>query len=91
MKKLGKIIFGTLSAAALAAGAYYIYKNFIKHDTTDDFDEFDDDFDDLDDSDTDDNSDEKTAGITYRYRWIMNRRAKMPKLPVKIRRKLSKA
>lgn len=61
MKKLGKIIFGTLSAAALAAGAYYIYKNFIKHDTTDDFDEFDDDFDDLDDSDTDDNSDEKNG------------------------------
>jgi hypothetical protein len=55
MKKIGKFILGTLSAAAFAAGAYYVYKNFIKNDT-DDFDEFDDDFDDLEDSDTDDNT-----------------------------------
>jgi len=55
MKKLGKFILGTLSAVGLAAGAYYVYKNFIKNDT-DDFDEFEDDFDELDDADTDDSA-----------------------------------
>lgn len=49
MKKLGKFVFGTLSLASLAAGAYYVYKNFIKKDYSDDFDEFEDDFDDFDD------------------------------------------
>lgn len=48
MKKFGKFIFGTLSVATLAAGAYYIYKNFIKKDSSDDFDEFEDDFEDFD-------------------------------------------
>lgn len=48
MKKFGKFLFGTLSVAALAAGAYYIYKKFIKKDASDDFDEFEDDFEDFD-------------------------------------------
>ena len=47
MKKFGKFLVGTLSVATLAAGAYYIYKNFIKNDTSDDFDDFEDDFDDF--------------------------------------------
>lgn len=47
MKKLGKFIFGTLSVATLAAGAYYLYKNVIKKDSSDDFDEFEDDFEDF--------------------------------------------
>ncbi|NLJ97611.1 MAG: hypothetical protein GX321_10725 [Clostridiales bacterium] len=46
MKKFGKFILGTLSIATLAAGAYYIYNNFIKKDFTDDFDDFDEDYDD---------------------------------------------
>jgi len=61
MKKLRKIIFGTLSVAALAAGAYYFIKKFVKNDDTDDFDEFDDDFDDFDESDAEDNTDEKNG------------------------------
>ena len=48
MKKLGKFIFGTLSLATVAAGAYYLYKNYIKKDSSDDFDEFEDDFEDFD-------------------------------------------
>jgi hypothetical protein len=48
MKKLGKFIFGTLSVATVAAGAYYLYKNYIKKDSSDDFDEFEDDFEDFD-------------------------------------------
>lgn len=48
MKKFGKFIFGTLTVATLAAGAYYLYKNFIKKDSSDDFDDFEDDFEDFD-------------------------------------------
>ena len=48
MKKFGKFIFGTLALASLAAGAYYLYKNFIKKDNSDDFDDFEDDFEDFD-------------------------------------------
>jgi hypothetical protein len=48
MKKFGKFIFGTAVLASIAAGAYYIYKNFIKKDSTDDFDDFEDDFEDFD-------------------------------------------
>lgn len=48
MKKLGKFIFGTLSIATVAAGAYYLYKNVINKDSTDDFDDFEDDFEDID-------------------------------------------
>lgn len=48
MKKFGKFIFGTVALASMAAGAYYVYKNFIKKDTSDDFDDFEDDFEDFD-------------------------------------------
>jgi hypothetical protein len=48
MKKLGKFIFGTLTVASVAAGAYYLYKNYIKKDSSDDFDDFEDDFEDFD-------------------------------------------
>ncbi len=60
MKKFGKFIFGTLSVASLAAGAYYVYKNFIKKETSDDFDEFEDDFEDFDfdDEEVDDETEE---------------------------------
>ncbi len=54
MKKFGKFIFGTLSVATLAAGAYYLYKNVIKKDSSDDFDEFEDDFEDFEEEDEDD-------------------------------------
>lgn len=42
MKKFGKVLFGTISIATLAAGAYYLYKNVLNKDTSDDFDDFDD-------------------------------------------------
>lgn len=47
MKKLGKFIFGTLTLATIGAGAYYLYKTYIKKDTSDDFDDFEDDFEDF--------------------------------------------
>jgi hypothetical protein len=53
MKKFRKFVLGSLSVASVAAGAYYVYKNFIKKDSDDDLDEFDDDFDDLDEFDDD--------------------------------------
>lgn len=53
MKKFGKFIFGTVSVATVAAGAYYLYKNYIKKDSSDDFDDFEDDFDEELDSDED--------------------------------------
>lgn len=48
MKKFGKFIFGTLAVASVAAGAYYLYKTYIKKDSSDDFDDFEDDFEDFD-------------------------------------------
>ena len=65
MKKFGKFVLGTLSVATLAAGAYFIYKNFIKRDLSDDFDDFEDDFDELDDF----NSEEEASefGETREY------------------------
>lgn len=48
MKKFGKFLFGTLTVASIAAGAYYLYKTYIKKDSSDDFDDFEDDFEDFD-------------------------------------------
>lgn len=51
MKKFIKFLLAVGSLAGLAAGGYYVYKNFIEKkdaDLVDDFDE-DDDFDDFDD------------------------------------------
>ena len=48
MKKFGKFIFGTLAAASAVAGAYYLYKTYIKKDSSDDFEDFEDDFEDFD-------------------------------------------
>jgi hypothetical protein len=49
MKKFGKFIFGTLAVASVAAGAYYLYKTYIKKDSSDDFEDFEDDFEDFED------------------------------------------
>ena len=62
MKKLGKFIFGTLSVATLAAGAYYLYKNVFKKDSSDDFDEFEDDFEDFE---TEDEEESESEGREY--------------------------
>lgn len=48
MKKFFKFIFGTLSLATLAAGVYYLYKNIINKDSSEEFDEFEDEFEDYD-------------------------------------------
>ena len=55
MKKFGKFLFGTVSLATLACGAYYVYKNVINKDSTDDFDDFEDDFEDFDTEDESEN------------------------------------
>lgn len=59
MKKLGKFMFGALSLTTLAAGAYYVYKNYIKKDDSDDSDGFEDDYEDFE---TEEN-DEKRAYV----------------------------
>ena len=59
MKKFGKFIFGTITLASIAAGAYYVYKNYIKKDSSDDFDDFEDDFEDFD---TDEEDTEESRG-----------------------------
>ena len=54
MKKLIKFLLAIGSLAGLAAGGYYVYKNYIQKkdaDLADDFDE-DDDFDDFDEDDS---------------------------------------
>jgi hypothetical protein len=48
MKKFSKFIFGTVSLATLACGAYYVYKNLINKDSSDEFDDFEDEFEDFD-------------------------------------------
>lgn len=53
MKKFGKFLFGTVSAATVACGAYYLYKNLVNKDSSDDFDEFEDEFEDFDTEDED--------------------------------------
>jgi hypothetical protein len=63
MKKLGKFIFGTVSIATIAAGAYYLYKNYIKKDSSDDFDEFEDDFEDFDTEDEDEKESREYVSI----------------------------
>lgn len=59
MKKFGKFLFGTITLASIAAGAYYVYKNYIKKDSSDDFDDFEDDFEDFD---MEDEETEETRG-----------------------------
>ena len=66
MKKFRKFMFGTLSLVSVAAGAYYLYKNYIKKDTSDDFDDFDD-FDDCEDFDTDNNEENDSSETTREY------------------------
>jgi hypothetical protein len=66
MKKFGKFIFGALSIAALAGGAFYYLKNFVNKDSSDDFDDFDDDFEDFE-SDEEDDATEDTTADTREY------------------------
>lgn len=63
MKKFGKFIFGTAVLASLAAGAYYIYKTYIKRDSTDDFDDFEDDFEDFDTDEDEENDSREYVSI----------------------------
>ena len=62
MKKNSKFVFGLLSAAAVAGGAYYFVKNFLNKDSKDDFDDFEDDFEVFD---FDDNTDTPSEGREY--------------------------
>ena len=48
MKKNSKFVFGLLSVAAIAGGAYYYVKNILNKDSNDDFEDFEDDFEDFD-------------------------------------------
>lgn len=61
MKKVLKFLFGMMSLAAITGGAYYVYKNYICKDSSDDFD----DLDDFDDTDTDGDSMENAENREY--------------------------
>ncbi|MDF2472721.1 MAG: hypothetical protein K0R92_1112 [Lachnospiraceae bacterium] len=65
MKKFGKFLFGTLSLATLAAGIYYLYKNLINKDSSDDFDEFEDDFEEYESEDKKQEEPYKKDGREY--------------------------
>lgn len=65
MKKFGKFLFGTVSLATLACGAYYVYKNLINKDTSDEFDEFEDEFEDFDTEDEDTSAPDKKGTREY--------------------------
>jgi hypothetical protein len=62
MKKFGKFIFGTITLASIAAGAYYFYKNYIKKDTSDDFEDFEDDFEDFDTEEEEEENEKDSRG-----------------------------
>lgn len=66
MKKNGKLVFGLLSAAAVAGGAYYFVKKFLNKDSEDDFDDFEDNFEvfDFDDEDETNVSSENREYVT---------------------------
>ncbi len=64
MKKFGKFLFGTITLASIAAGAYYVYKNFIKNDSSDDFDDFEDDFEDFDTDEDEEDADETRGYVS---------------------------
>ena len=53
MKKFWKFVGGIVSMAAVAFGAYCVYKNVIAKKDDDDFDDFDDCFEDENTEDTD--------------------------------------
>lgn len=63
MKKKNKFVFGLLSVAAFAGGAYYFVKNILNKDSDDDFEDFEDDFDDFDLND--EQTEDTTEGREY--------------------------
>lgn len=63
MKKLIKFLLAIGSLAGLAAGGYYIYKNYIEKKDADLVDDFDDE-DDFDDFDEDDSREYVSINIT---------------------------
>ena len=67
--KFSKFILGSAAVAGVAVGAYYLYKNFMNKDYTDDFDDFDDDFDDdfFDEITVDDFEDSEEDESTREY------------------------
>lgn len=60
MKKFMKFLCGAASMAAVAFGAYCVYKNVIEKKDDDDFDDFDDCFED----ETEDNADENREYVS---------------------------
>lgn len=67
--KFSRFILGSAAVAGAAVGAYYLYKNFMNKDYTDDFDDFDDDFDDdfFDEITVDDTTDSDEDESTREY------------------------
>ncbi|MBO5353561.1 MAG: hypothetical protein J6A77_09710 [Lachnospiraceae bacterium] len=64
MKKFMKFLCGAASMAAVAFGAYCIYKNVIEKKDDDDFDDFDDCFDEEAEDDADENREYVSINIT---------------------------
>ena len=64
MKKFLKFVCGAASKAAVAFGAYCVYKNVIAKKDEEDFDDFDDCFDEEDSEETDENREYVSINIT---------------------------
>lgn len=64
MKKFMKFLCGAASMAAVAFGAYCVYKNVIEKKDDDDFDDFDDCFEEEAGDDTDENREYVSINIT---------------------------
>ena len=64
MKKFMKFLCGAASMAAVAFGAYCVYKNVVAKKDEDDFDDFDDCFDEEASDDTEENREYVSINIT---------------------------
>lgn len=64
MKKFLKFVCGAASMAAVAFGAYCVYKNVIAKKDEDDFDDFEDCFDEEDTAEADENREYVSINIT---------------------------
>lgn len=64
MKKFFKFVCGAASMAAVAFGAYCVYKNVIAKKDEEDFDDFDDCFDEEDSEEADENREYVSINIT---------------------------
>lgn len=82
MKKLCKFIFGTISLAALAGGAFYFLKSLADKRAAEDFDDFEDDFDEIFEDDLDNFHEEENHSKDSREYVSIDLSTEATKLPL---------